>query len=102
METVMRILTKENIDMQLAGQTSLTPFMNIKEAYNKRVTFNTMDCIDQMIDKLTLMMGKLVTEDKGQNRQFKPQVYQSNRGTGQTRCNYRQRRFLDMFRSNNT
>ena len=48
------------------------------------------------------MMGKLVTEDKGQNRQFKPQVYQSNRGRGQTRCNYKQRRFWNRLRSNNT
>ena len=84
-ETAKRILTKEKIDRQLAGQTSSALFMNIKEGYNKKVTFNTMDSIQQMIDKLTVMMGKLVTEDKGQNRQFKPQVYQSNRGRGQTR-----------------
>ena len=31
-----------------------------------------MDGIEQKIDKLTVMMGKLVTEDKGQNRHFKP------------------------------
>ena len=71
-ETVKRILTYEKIDRQLAGQTSLTPFMNIKEGYSKRITFNTMDSIEQKIDKLTVMMGKLVTEDEGQNRQFKP------------------------------
>ena len=69
--TVKRILTKEKTDRQL-GQTSLTPFMNIKEGYSKRVTFNMMDSIEQKIDKLTVMMGKLVTEDEGQNRQFKP------------------------------
>ena len=39
-----------------------------------------MDGIEQKIDKLTVMMGKLVMEDEGQNRPFKPQVYQSNRG----------------------
>ena len=71
-KTVKRILTKEKIDRQLAGQTSLTPFMNIKEGYSKKVTFNTMDGLEEKIDKLTVMMGKLVTEDKGQNRQFKP------------------------------
>ena len=71
-ETANRILTKEKIDRQLAGQTSLTPFMNIKEGYNKKVAFNTTDSIEQKIDKLTVMMGKLVTEDEGQNRQFKP------------------------------
>ena len=75
--------------------------MNIKEGYNKKVTFNMMDSIEQKIDKLTVMMGKLVIEDEGQNRQFKPQVYQSNRGRGQTRHHHEQRRFRDWFRSNN-
>ena len=67
-----RILTKKKIDMQLAGQTSLTPCMNIKEGFHKKVTFDMTDGIEQKIDKLAVMMSKLVTEDKGQNRQFKP------------------------------
>ena len=46
--------------------------MNIKEGFGKKVTFDTMDSKEQKIDKLTVMMGKLVTEDKRQNRQFKP------------------------------
>ena len=46
------------------------------------MTFNMMEDIEQKIDKLTSMMGKLVTEDKGQNKPFKPHVYQSNRGRG--------------------
>ena len=41
-----------------------------------------IDDIEQKIDQLMLMMGKLVTENKGQNKPFKPQVYQSNRGRG--------------------
>ena len=97
-EMAKRILTKENIDRQLAGQTSMTPFMNIKEGFSKKVTFDKMDGMEQKIDKLMVMMGKLVIEDKGQNRQFKPQVYQSNRGRGQMRCIYKQRRFQDKFR----
>ena len=91
-----RILTKEKIDRQLAGQTSLTPFMSIRDNYRKRITFDTTDDIEQKIDKLTLMMGKLVMEDKGQNKPFKPQVYQSNRFRGRNRGNYQGR-----FRSNN-
>ena len=71
-ETAKRILTKEKIDRQLAGQSSLTPFMSIKDNFNKKVTFDTTDDIEQKIDKLTLMIGKLVTEDKGQNKPFKP------------------------------
>ena len=70
-EMAKRILTKEKIDRQLAGQTSSTPFMNIKEGFGKKVTFNTMNGIEQKIDKLMVMMGKLVMEDEGQNRQFK-------------------------------
>ena len=70
-ETAKIILTKEKIDRQLAGQTSLTLFMNIKEGFSKKVTFITMDGIEEKIDKLTVMMGKLMTEDEGQNRQFK-------------------------------
>ena len=45
-EMAKRILMKEKIDRQLAGQTSLTPFMNIKEGSGKKVTFNTMDGIE--------------------------------------------------------
>ena len=37
-EIAKRILTKEKIDRQLVGQTSSTPFMNIKEGYSKKVT----------------------------------------------------------------
>ena len=81
-----RILIKEKIDRQLAGQSSSTPFMNVQEEHNKRFTFYTMDSLEQKIDNPMVMMGKLVTKDEGQNRQFKPQVYQSNRGRGQARC----------------
>ena len=71
-ETAKRILTKEKIYRQLAGQTSLTSFMNIKKGFSKKVTFNMMDGIEQKIDKLMVIMGRLETEDEGQDRQFKP------------------------------
>ena len=88
-ETAKRVLTKEKIDGQLAGQNSLTPFMNMRDNCNKRVTFNMTDNIEQKLDKLTAMMGKLVTEDEGQSKNFKPLVYQSNRGRGQNRGRFR-------------
>ena len=100
-EMVKRMLTKEKIDRQLAGHTSSTPFMSIREGFNKKVTFDMTDGIEQKTDILMVMMGKLVMEDKGQNRAFKPQDYQSNRSRGQTRCKYNQRRSQDRFRSNN-
>ena len=63
-EMTKRILTKEKTDRQLAGQTSSTSFMSIEEGFSNKVTFNMMDSIEQKIDKLMVMMGKLVMEDK--------------------------------------
>ena len=91
------ILTKEKIDKQLAGQTSSTPFMSVRDGLNETVTFNTMDNLEQKKDRLTVIMGKLVTEDKGQTKPFKSQVYQPNRGRNQNRGNYQGR-----FRNNNS
>ena len=75
--------------------------MNIQEEHNKRVTFNTMDGLEQNIHKLTVMMGKLVMKDNGQDRQFKLQVYQANRSIGHARCNYEQQGFQNRFRLDN-
>ena len=93
-ESAKRILTKEKIDKQSAGQTSTTPFMSVEDRLSKRVTFNTEDDLEQKIYRLTVMMGKLVTEDEGQSKPFKPQVYQPNRGRNQNRGNY-QGRFIN-------
>ena len=71
-ETAERVLMKEKIDRQLAGQSSSTPFMNMRDNSNKRVTFNMTDDIEQKLDKLTVIRGELVTEDEGQSKQFKP------------------------------
>ena len=95
-ETAKRMLTKEKIDKQLVGQTSSTPFMSVTDSQSKRVTFDTVDDLGQKIDRLTVMMGKLVTEDEGHPKPFKPHVYQSNRGRNQNRGNYEGR-----FRNNN-
>ena len=64
-ETAKRMLTKEKIDKQLAGQSSSTPFMSMRDSQGKKVSFNTQDDLEQKIDKLMVMMGKLVTEDEG-------------------------------------
>ena len=87
-ETAKRILTKEKIDKQLVGQTSSTPFMSVRDDQNKKVKFNTVDGLEQKVDKLTVMMSKLVTEDEGCSKPFKPQVYQSKRGRNQNRGSY--------------
>ena len=62
-DTAKRMLTKEKIDKQLAGQSSSTPFMNIRDSQGKKVSFNLQDDLEQKIDKLMVMMDKLVMED---------------------------------------
>ena len=72
-ETAKRILTKEKIDRQLAGQSSSTLFMNIRYHYDSKkvVTFDTKDRLDNKIYKLTSMMSKLTAQGSNQNKQFK-------------------------------
>ena len=85
-DTVKRIPTKEKLDKQLTGQTSTSPFMNIREGTDKRVSFNTKDELGDKIDKLTVVMSKLAVKDSHERRPFKPQVYKSrgqNRSYGQ-------------------
>ena len=71
-ETAKRILTKVNIDRQLCGQYSSTPFMSIKDNHSRRVTFDTRDELGDKTDKLRVMIGKLAPRDSRLWRQFKP------------------------------
>ena len=61
--------------------------MSVRDSYNKRVTFNTQDGLENKTDKLTAMMSKFAARDSELNRPFKPQVYQS-RQRGQSRNFY--------------
>ena len=78
-DTAKRILTKEKLDKQLTGQTSTSPFMSVREGTDKRVSFYTRDKLGDKIDKLTVVMSKLVAKDSQKRRPFKPQIYK-NRG----------------------
>ena len=73
-ETAKRFLTKEKIDRQLAGQSSFTTFMNIRDGYNSKkvVTFDTQDRLDDKIDKLMSMMSKMTAQGNNQNKQLNP------------------------------
>ena len=62
-DTAKRILTKEKLDKQLTGQTSTSPFMSIREGTDRRVSFNSRDELGDNIDKLTIVMSKLVATD---------------------------------------
>ena len=58
------MLMKEKIDRQLAGQSSSTPFISIRDSYNNiKVTFDTQDGLEDKIDRLKVMMGKLATKE---------------------------------------
>ena len=79
-ETAKKNIMKEKIDRQLAGESSSTPFISIKESYNnEKVTFNMQNGLEDKIERLIVMMSKLPTKDNGMNTQFKPQIYQSKR-----------------------
>ena len=63
------------MDRKLAGQSSLTPFMSIKDGYNiKKFTFDMQDSLDDKIDKFTSMMNELTSQDDNQRKQFKPKI----------------------------
>ena len=96
-ETAKRILTKEKLDRQLTRQSSSTPFMNIRDGHNRKVSFDIKEELGDKIDKLACMIGKLTTRDSGIGRQFKPQIYQ-NRSRGLNR-NYNQYNYQNKYRS---
>ena len=98
-ETAKRILTKEKLDKQLTGQTLSSPFMNIRDETERKVSFNARDELGDQIDKLTVMMGRLAAKDSNEKRPFKPQIYKS-RGSyfqGQNRS-YNQRSYQNKGR----
>ena len=72
-----RILTKEKLDKQLTGQTSTSPFMNVRDGTERKVSFNTGDELGNKIDKLTVVMSRLAAKDTHEKRPFKPQIYKS-------------------------
>ena len=76
-DTVKRILTKEKLDKQLTGQTFTSPFMNIREGTERKVSFNTRDELGDKIDKLTVVISSLAAKDSYEKRPFKPQIYKS-------------------------
>ena len=78
------------VDRQLAGQSSSTPFMSIKDShYIKKVTFDTQEGLEDKIDRLT-MMSKLATNEEGGNaRMYQRQNFRGQNYRGEYRGNYR-------------
>ena len=100
-ETAKRILTKEKIDRQLAGQSTLIPYIKVRDGYHNKmgVTVDTQDRLDDKIDKLTSMMSKLTAQGNNQNKQFKPKMYECKK-IGQTKDYYDHSCYQNRLRSN--
>ena len=47
-------------------------YISMRDRQGKKVSFNTQSDLEQKIDKFTVMMGKLVTEDEGCSKPFRP------------------------------
>ena len=62
--------------------------MSIRDRINRKVSFNTRVELEDKIDKLTVMLGKLAVKDNNNKRPFKPQ----SRGRGLNR-GYNQRNY---------
>ena len=104
-EIAKRMQTKEQIDKQKSGQSSVSSFMKINQQNSKRnkknVSFSTMETIQKQgdsIDKLTSLMNDLSTKlDRRENSaQYKPKNFQGrNRGCEerQNRCGYTDRSY---------
>ena len=75
--TAKRILTREKLDKPLTGQTSTKQFMHVKDGTERRLSFNTRDELGDKIDKLTVVMSRLVVKDTHEKKPFKPQIYKS-------------------------
>ena len=73
--------------------------MSFREGPSRRVSFDTREELNDKIDKLTVMIGKLAAKDRGRTKQFKPQIHQS-RGRGQNR-GYSPRNYQNRYRSDN-
>ena len=69
--------SQENLDKQLTGQISTSPFMNIRDGIERKVSFNDRDELRDKIDKLTVMMSRLAAKDSNEKRPFKLQIYKS-------------------------
>ena len=101
-EAAKRILTKEKLDTQLTGQTSTSPFMNIRDGTERKVLYSARDDLGDKMDKLKVMMGRLAAKHSNNKRPFKPQIYKS-RGSypqGPNRT-YNQRNYQNRSRLGN-
>ena len=73
--------------------------MNIRDGRERKVSFNARDELGDKIEKLTVMMGRLVAKDSNEKRPFKPQIYESRGSYSQSQNrSYNQRSYLNKGR----
>ena len=85
-ETAKRVLTKEKLDKQKAGQSSVSPFMKAIKEISKRnsekgVSFGALKTIDRhsdSMDKLASLVSKLDMKLDRSETQYRPKVYQGS------------------------
>ena len=65
-------MTKEKLDKQLTGQSSASPFMNVRDGTERKVSFNTRHELGDKIDKLIIVMSRLAVKDIHEKKPFKP------------------------------
>ena len=77
------MLTKENIDRQLSGQSgTTTPFIKVGDVHHsnrKTISSSTVDPIREQLDNLPLMAYHMSMEKEGNNKSFKPQIHQKRK-----------------------
>ena len=51
--------------------------MNVRDGTERKVSLNTRAELGDKIDKLKVVMNRLVAKDSKEKRSFKPQIYKS-------------------------
>ena len=100
-DATKRVLTKEKLDKQLSGQAGITtPFMKVGDVAHsgKKVSFNVQHPIREQLDNLTSMVYNMSMQKEGNNKPFKPHIYQK-RSRGQNRQNFCSRNRSRAFNS---
>ena len=76
-KTAKRFLTKEKIDRQMTGQSTI-PFMKLTEKKRKSVTSDARDALEKTsenMEKMTVLMDKMYIKLDQKEVPCKPQIY---------------------------
>ena len=88
-ETAKRFLTKEKIDRQMTGQSSI-PFMKLSDKRRKSVTFGTKEALERTsenMERMMALMDKMYIKLEQKDEPYKQQIYKRGRGQNQRQFN---------------